>query len=334
LNIESDNVDADAIWARMTLRERRDFHRFLTSGAVASYLPVWEPWWLHSKANIEVIPSQSEAGIAKITSKRNTPMPLKKIYPSGKLPHKSVSFVLTEVILVHTFLCRLYNGDCLDLMHEYLMRLHQLAPSLCSLSGRSVPKRHSATGEDSKNRTIVLTPSSARPAPGYTNLSQVLGALQLRMSNFRLPCSPQVLIVLLGDLHAVLSNDDHLFRLFAELLDLVRSARKQLQFEDDDEAPISQSQIQAMYKKLQFLQACINPSDPDAQLWRKSVLTTLKSQTTMELCRHVSDFNPDRVVPKDPCSPAAGPNWRHMIRSVCRDGEPLIRDLDEKAQST
>ncbi|THD21404.1 Zinc finger HIT domain-containing protein 2 [Fasciola hepatica] len=333
LNLQSNNIDTDVIWARLTLKERREFHRLVASGGIANYLPPWEPWWLSSKPNIEEVPGTNEENSPKTTkSNQNKPIPLKKIFPSGKQPHESLTFVLTEVILTHVFLCRWYNGDCQDLVWEYLLRLCQLAPSLCFLPDRTMPRRDRPTQENTLNRTVILSKLPTRPAVEYKSLAQVLASLQLRLSDLRMPCSPQVLIVLLGDLHALLVKENHLPRLFSELLDLVRFARKNVRLEENEEAEISRDQLQTVYKKLQFLHACVNPLDPDARKWQSTVLPTIQSQTTVELCRHVSDFNPNRTMAENARAPAAGPNWRNIIRSFPRTEEPLVTVLDAEAK--
>lgn len=331
LNLESDELDADIIWARLTVKERREFHRLLNSGAIANYLPSWEPWWLQSKPNIEELSEANAASCANNTSLgKNKPIPLKKIFPSGKQPHASVAFVLAEVILAHVFLCRWYNGDCRDLVHEYLMHLCQLAPTLCCSPDRGLARPSRSVQEDTPNRTVILTTFPNRSAVQYKSLAEVLASLQLRLSDLRMPSSPQVLIVLLGDVYALLTKKDHLPRLFCELLDLIRLVRKKAQLEDSEEADISRGQIQTVYKKLQFLQSCLNPLDLDAQKWQSTALSTLQSQTTVELCRHVSDFDPNKT--KTGNIRAAGPNWRNMIRSFPRNEEPLITDLDPEAK--
>ncbi|CAL8092364.1 unnamed protein product [Calicophoron daubneyi] len=315
LELESKDVQADEIWSRLTLKEQREFCRLLDSGGIINYLPVWTPWWSSSnKAKIKEC--GSEVAHANLPIK----LPLSKIYPSGNRPHQSVAFALADVLLGYIVVCRFYNGDHFDLMHEACERLCLVVSSFGETHTQLKTQKLSVS---KLQRTVILTPKRPTAAPIYENLSQVIASVQTKLAELRLPCDPQFVVLLLEDLNAILSSADSICRGLAEIHRLLLAVRAD---RNPADASNAHDELRKVIQKVVFLRACTDPNDSSALAWQASAYPVLRHQASAELCVQLtllSDGKDQSAAAARPISAAAGPNWRQMIRTKSEQTVPL-----------
>lgn len=111
--------DADAIWDRLTVQERKDFEQLLHNGDISKIVPQYEPWWEVSVALVEEIkPEQSmvlkdDQAAPKIVANIKSFDEL-----STKTPNPCVRNNLLNILAAYTFAARFYNGDHQNYPHE------------------------------------------------------------------------------------------------------------------------------------------------------------------------------------------------------------------------
>lgn len=91
----TDNLDVSAVWSRLTIEEKRDFHRQIMTGKIYSSIPVWTPWW--QRASKELISSFPDDAEVESIPQISSALPLSQLISTK--PHPSVAFAVTEVIL-------------------------------------------------------------------------------------------------------------------------------------------------------------------------------------------------------------------------------------------
>ncbi|KAF6777099.1 hypothetical protein AHF37_03439 [Paragonimus kellicotti] len=295
LRLESNDVDSETIWSCLTRKEQRDFCRLLNSGELSNYVPVWNPWWYEtSRAKIEVVSLTGDQISPQFTSAQS----LRGLLPSGKLPHFSVIFTLMDVLLGYAFICRLYNGDVMDLT---LDALHVLCQIVASFGITKYNKLTPTVVENKEPRTV----------PQYTSTSQVVASIQTRLCNLQLPCGPQLIILLLEDLAALVSSSENTFRALNEIRTLIVAGQTELNSQHPNESRVTRRQLLKTDQKVVFLSACFNPKDSVALQWQSSIQPPINLLVSSVLCMHLTNFKThDQLSVR----PAAGPNWRKMIR--------------------
>ncbi|KAA3674904.1 uncharacterized protein DEA37_0004868 [Paragonimus westermani] len=310
LRLESDNVDSETVWSCLTRKEQRDFFRLLNSGELSNYVPVWNPWWYEtSGAKIEVVNGTSDRKSPQFPLTQS----LRDILPSGKQPHLSVIFTLMDVLLGYAFICRLYNGDVMDLTLDALHVMCQIVASF------GITKHNKLT-------STVVEKKEPRTVPRYTSTSQVAASIQIRLCNLQLPCGPQLMIVLLEDLAALVSSNENTFRVLNEIRKLIAAGQTELNLQHSNVSRVTKRQLSKIDQKLVFLLACFNPKDPVAVQWQSSIQPPMDALVSSVLCMHLTNFKAhDQLSVR----PAAGPNWRKMIREntgVQTQEPPLITE--------
>ncbi|KAF7233910.1 hypothetical protein EG68_11931 [Paragonimus skrjabini miyazakii] len=197
-----------------------------------------------------------------------------------------------------SFSTRLYNGDVMDLT---LDALHVLCQIVASFGVTKYNKLTSTVTENKEPRTV----------PRYTSTSQVAASTQTHLCSLQLPCGPQLMIVLLEDLAALVSSSENTFRALNEIRTLIVAGQTELNSQHPNESRITRRQLLKTDQKLVFLLACFNPKDPVAMHWQSSIQPPMNVLVSSVLCMHLTTFKTHDQLP---VRPVAGPNWRKMIR--------------------
>ncbi|OON15678.1 HIT zinc finger, partial [Opisthorchis viverrini] len=308
LDLNCDTLDTNLVWSKLPMQEKREFCRLINSGEIKNYVPLWVPWW-HVK-NDAIVEVDHSVDVTNNPSLHRLPPPLRlsEIFPSGKLPHHSVVFVLLDVLLGYAFIARLYNGDYMDLKHEAASNFCQIVASFgCSRISKSPPKEKSRD----TSRTVILSPSSSRIPPTFSSISQVVGSVQIRLCQLKFPCSPQTMVVLLEDAVALTRTVNNVGHALEDAHILINSVRSGIDTEGPTEHEAPKKQLLNAHHKLAFLRSCFSLQDPTAVEWQATVFPTFQSQLSVELCKQITSFSTEN---SRPVEPAAGPNWRQMIR--------------------
>jgi len=141
---EVDLEDSDAIWEKLTAKERTMFQDAMTRGDV-HFLPKWSPWWMRKTghiARIEELPTDDErhnnSNRSAGDKKRNPPLPkvekqiskMEDLLGVGKSPDTNAKYCLLEVLLTYTCIERVFNGDLYDSPNESTSLLLHLSKVL------------------------------------------------------------------------------------------------------------------------------------------------------------------------------------------------------------
>nr|CAH8833210.1 unnamed protein product [Trichobilharzia regenti] len=329
LNLNDDNISAEVIWSRLTLKEKRDFNRFIESSNIIHFIPTWTPWWLEKKPVVTEVNQQQKNDTVKkstLTSKKS----LDQLLPSGILPHQSVGFVLADVLLGYAFIMRFYNGDCGQLIDDTVNLLCNIIKSFTpiSQSKRQTPSDHplkkdcnddSVEGEEQRKKTRIIKPqtNSSYNIIAYNCINDVLSTIQYKLMEANLPCHPSIMILLLEDISHILGNIAYCTRALQELHTLVLKFRKMLRESSDDDSTAESilSKVNTAHRKLVFLQACLDDKNQMARRWQTLVLPRLWSEISTELIQRIHDMKDFNDAGRRQDSKSAGPNWRNMIRN-------------------
>ncbi|TGZ72341.1 hypothetical protein CRM22_002148 [Opisthorchis felineus] len=309
LDLNCDTLDTNLVWSKLPMQGKREFCRLINSGEIKNYVPLWIPWW-HAKndAVVEEVNPSIDGTNNPSPNRLPPPLRLSKIFLSGKLPHHSVVFVLLDVLLGYAFIARLYNGDYMDLKHEAASNFCQIVASFgCSRISKSPPNEKCRD----TSRTVILSPISSRIPPTFSSVSQVVGSVQIRLCQLKFPCSPQTMVVLLEDTVALTRTGSNVCHALEDAHILINSVRSGIDTEGPTEHEAPKKQLLNAHHKLAFLRSCFNLQDPTALKWQASIFPIFQSQLSVELCKQITSFSTEN---SRHVEPAAGPNWRQMIR--------------------
>ncbi|KAK4472609.1 hypothetical protein MN116_003846 [Schistosoma mekongi] len=315
LNLE--NEDADVIWSRLTLKEKRDFNRFVQSNAIVHFMPTWTPWWLEQKLIIVEINEHSDS--VKKSYIPPTIQSLNKLLPSGISPHPSVGFILADVLLGYVFIMRFYNGDYMDLIDDAGALLCNLVLSFTQ-SQTNPSSLLNNTFNSSKNtlsdyleKTRIVNNKNENPTHQmYNCINDILAGIQYKLMELNLPCHSSIMILLLEDLSHLLDNTTYCNKALQEVHQLINQFRKAVRTNVVSANKDLKIKAKLAHHKLVFLQACLDENNQVAKRWQTNVLPKLWSQISTELIRRIHDLENS---PSDRHgSKSAGPNWRNIIR--------------------
>nr|AAW24569.1 SJCHGC01179 protein [Schistosoma japonicum] len=315
LNLE--NEDAEVIWSRLTLKEKRDFNRFIQSNAIVHFIPTWTPWWLEEKPIIVEMDEHSKS--VKKSYISPTVQSLSKLLPSGISPHPSVGFILADVLLGYVFVMRFYNGDYMDLIDDAGALLCNLILSFTqswtpsSLLNNTLTSSNNTSSDYLKKTRIVNKKNENNSTHQiYNCINDILAGIQYRLMELNLPCHASIMILLLEDLSHLLENTTYCNKALQEVHQLINQFRKALRTNVVSANEGLRIKAKFVHHKLVFLQACLEEKNQVAKRWQTNVLPKLWSQISTELIQRIHDLEnspTDRHGGK-----SAGPNWRNIIR--------------------
>ncbi|CAH8834849.1 unnamed protein product [Trichobilharzia szidati] len=300
LNLNNDDISAEVIWSRLTLKEKRDFNRFIESSNIVHFIPTWTPWWLEKRPVVTEVSQQKNAAVnnnnkSTLTSKKS----LDQLLPSGISPHQSVGFVLADVLLGYAFIMRFYNGDCAQLIDDAVNILCNIIKSFTpiSQSKRQTPSAHPCNDDSveeeqwNKKTRIIKKPqaNSSNSIIAYNCISDVLSTIQYKLMESSLPCHPSIMIILLEDISHILGNIAHCKRALQELHTLVLNFRKMLRENSASATESILSRVNTAHRKLVFLQACLDEKNQVARRWQTLVLPKLWSEISTELIQRIHE---------------------------------------------
>ncbi|CAH8470639.1 unnamed protein product [Schistosoma rodhaini] len=316
LNLESE--DADVIWSRLTLKEKRDFNRLIQSNAIVHFIPTWTPWWLDQKPIIFEV-NQQNGSVEKSRTSPSIPS-LSQLLPSGISPHSSVGYILADVLLGYAFVMRFYNGDYMDLIDDAGTLLCNIVLSFTKSQTTAVSSLDTTTSTTNnpsdylKKTRIIKRQSGNNPAHQiYNSINEILAAIQYRLMELNLPCHSSIMILLLEDLSHLLDNIGFCNKALQDMHKLIVNFRKALRAVS---ASVLNENLRlranVAHHKLVFLQACLDENNQLAKRWQTNVLPKLWNQISSELIQRINDIENSNTNRRDEKS--AGPNWRNIIR--------------------
>lgn len=192
-------------------------------------------------------------------------------------------------------------------------------------------QRPQQTAHNVGERTKILSPTtvtSSRSSHGFDSISDVVGSIQMRLSEQNLPCSPSLMTILLEDLSRLISVGRNIARALEDTHRMLRKVKSALV--PDGETSRMRDRLVECERKLVFLRACTNPSDSTAVAWQASTYPTMQHEVSIELCHRLTGVDARDIVDQPAARSAAGPNWRHMIRGSTNQmtvDKPLITPL-------
>ncbi|CAH8477219.1 unnamed protein product [Heterobilharzia americana] len=333
LNLDNEDISADEIWSRLTLKEKRDFNRFITSNNIIHFIPTWTPWWLEKKSVIVEINQQN----SQVNESLDLPAfkSLNQLLPSGISPHHSVGFVLADVLLGYTFIMRFYNGDCMQLIDDAGTLLCSIITSFAQ-SKSKIPSLLPSNKSDidpseyqKKTRIIRRNTNSTKQI--YNSIADILGVLQYKLMELNLPCHPSIMILLLEDISHLLDNIAYCTRALEDTHKLLVKFRKVIHKNSASITDDIQVRARNAHHKLVFLRSCLDQNNEVARHWQLIVLPKLWNQISTELVQRIHDIE-DFTGNTNHHNKSAGPNWRNIIRNGKNDDKKsyhaLIESLD------
>lgn len=125
-NISLDDVDA--IWEKLTDKEKENFQRRVQSGNL-DFIKIWTPWWTGKSHKVQEVNknTKKKSGLPKLLKE----LPQVKDILHNKKPDDNLKYCVLEVLLAYTYLMRLFNGDFYDSPDEVVEVLCQLSKVLC-----------------------------------------------------------------------------------------------------------------------------------------------------------------------------------------------------------
>ncbi|CAH8448291.1 unnamed protein product [Schistosoma turkestanicum] len=328
LNLESEDVDV--IWSRLTLKEKRDFNRFIQSDALVHFIPTWTPWWLEQKPIIVEINQQNDSVIKSCTS--STVQSLNHFLPSGISPHPSVGYILADVLLGYAFVMRFYNGDYMDLIDDAATVLCNIVLSFTK--SQTTPIKNNNPSSDYLKKTRIIKERSEKDSTHqYECINDILAAVQYKLMELNLPCDSSIMILLLEDLSHLINNMGFCKKALQDIHRLIIRFRKALR-SDSNMNTNENLRIKAKvaHHKLLFLQACLDENNQVAKRWQTNVLPKLWNQISNELIQRIHDR--ENLCTNTRCEKSAGPKWRNIIRDENNHKNSyhtLVESLDAKS---
>ncbi|KAM7359578.1 zinc finger HIT domain-containing protein 2 [Cochliomyia hominivorax] len=121
--------DADEVWQRLTLAEKEEFKKLVSSGDMMKLMPDYKPWWLKKEySKIVVLPSKDEyknsdvpAILGKIPKFRNI---------CSKEPAPCLHYNLWNILAAYSCTVRFFNGEQMTNPNEATAYLINLSSSL------------------------------------------------------------------------------------------------------------------------------------------------------------------------------------------------------------
>ncbi|XP_072049445.1 zinc finger HIT domain-containing protein 2-like [Amphiura filiformis] len=127
--------DADAVWERLTEKEKHEFEQVLKAGKLGDLLDAWTPWWIHHERGLivdlpecnvaPITPDGVEArgeqtGTTPNTNPNQVPKIMERIPKLSDLlkssrPSDLVVYNLTNVLYCYAYITRLHNGAHFEL---------------------------------------------------------------------------------------------------------------------------------------------------------------------------------------------------------------------------
>ncbi|KAL5970243.1 Zinc finger HIT domain-containing protein 2 [Taenia solium] len=312
IDLTSENIDTEKIWKLLSNEEKREFHRLLATGNIYAIVPAWSPWW--QSASRKLVTSFPDDFIDAGESEKMgvDAQPLSKLISIE--PHPSVIFSLAETLLGFVFVSRYFNGDHLSDMR---MNACDLLLKLVSFFQPSV------TQKSGSKRTRIVN-SRATKMIVFTNFSEVLASLQLRLAQNHLTCSHKLILLLTDDLHCLLRKFDvFVVRGLREIMQILISAKSK------------NIAIAPALHKVKFLRACVGRRDETSDTWYQKYVPPLLDAVETSICEQTTQIEAERMQddlsnPKK--SKAAGPNWRNILRNSHERQPPFIGEINLQAQ--
>jgi hypothetical protein len=116
LNLD-DNGDVEALWARLTPAERKEFQKQLQGGLLTADIEPWVPWWvLPPTPLIQELGSPNGEGLSdKSSSKPENGLQKPHVPPLETLlkkpPAAEMANNLISILMAYAFSRRMFNGD-------------------------------------------------------------------------------------------------------------------------------------------------------------------------------------------------------------------------------
>ena len=154
----------------------------------------------------------------------------------------------------------------------------------------------------------------------FSNFTEVLASLQLRLAQNHLTCSHQLLLLLTDDLHCLLKDfSSSVPRALCELMVMLSSTKTR------------NRALTSARHKVKFLQACVGKGDQASEKWCGKYVSPLLDAVESSICQQTMRIETektqsDSTAPEKPKT--AGPNWRSIIRDIQKHKPTLIEEVN------
>ena len=211
--------DTDSVLRALTLQEKQQFDKLLTSGNANSIIELWEPWW-----NVKMqLVTFDDAHQANVPAVLESIPELKTLLSRPAAP--SVQLSVLNVLYAFAYTARLFNGDLYEDPSDSVACVLNLSKAL------------DQSAFDSVQSAIASTTSAVANAGVFSR-------------------APAFQAAILRDVIALVSNDKlHTLRALSELHRVLKAARKGARKHPTTGSDFSKHRLFLAQKKLEFLLA-------------------------------------------------------------------------------
>lgn len=246
--------DADEVWERLTLAEKEEFKKLVSSGEIAKLLPNYKPWWQKNKNSkiVEITSSNDEK------QEDNEPPHIIENIPTfssicRKEPAACLHYNLWNILAAYSCTLRYFNGEHFTNPNEATAYLVNLSSTL----------KYGTNFEDADDAVTSVEMEALTTGNGVTQIMPTIGTPKALLVEDRSQLQADAR-QLMSNVHNKLSALSDILRLFQLTNNILKAPKKdEAEFQklfaiSSGMEELTRSKLKMLIKKLEFYLSFVN----------------------------------------------------------------------------